>query len=120
MERERIIKMVDVLEQVRRGGEPWLEFFRVPALSRGIYRLEAGADDPQTPHTEDEIYYVVSGHGALQVEKRDHVVDPGAILFVPAGAKHHFHGISETLTLLVFFAPAEGSAAPSPDPGRMN
>jgi mannose-6-phosphate isomerase-like protein (cupin superfamily) len=106
---EKVFTMMELLDEARRGGEAWGEFFRVPAMSLGIYRLEAGADDQQTPHSEDEIYYVVSGRGQLRVEGRDHVVAPGSILFVPAGATHHFHEIKEPLTLLVIFAPAEGS-----------
>jgi hypothetical protein len=46
-------------------GAPYLEFLRVPAMSAGLYLLDAGADDPQTPHAEDELYYVVSGRGHL-------------------------------------------------------
>ncbi|MBI3457625.1 MAG: cupin domain-containing protein [Candidatus Rokubacteria bacterium] len=90
-----------VIEQQRTSGASWLECLHVPALSVGIYALPAGAEDPQAPHTEDEIYYVVS----------DTPVEPGSILFVGAGVKHRFHAIEEDLTTLVFFAPAVGSRA---------
>ena len=43
------------------GGRLYHEFLRVPDLSAGLYVLEAGATDPQSPHTEDELYYVVAG-----------------------------------------------------------
>jgi mannose-6-phosphate isomerase-like protein (cupin superfamily) len=98
-----------VIEQRRRSGESWLEFLRVPALSVGIYSLPARAEDSQEPHTEDEVYYVVSGRAMLRVGNEDRVAEPGAILFVGARAKHRFHSIEEDLTTLVFFAPAEGS-----------
>jgi mannose-6-phosphate isomerase-like protein (cupin superfamily) len=87
------------------------EFLRVPALSLGLYVLPAGGTDPQKPHTEDEAYYVVSGRGAIRVGAEDHAVEPGAIVYVPAGIEHKFHAITEDLTLLVFFAPAEQSAS---------
>jgi hypothetical protein len=32
------------------------------------------------------------------------------VLFVPAGVAHQFHTITEELTLLVVFAPAESAA----------
>jgi len=86
--------------------EPWHEFFRVPDLSLGLYVLAAGSSDGQSPHGQDEIYYVVSGRGVLRVEDTDQPVGPGSILFVAAHAPHHFHAIEEELTLLVFFAPA--------------
>jgi mannose-6-phosphate isomerase-like protein (cupin superfamily) len=93
----------------RETGRPWLEFLRVPACSAGVYELPAGGVDPQKPHTEDEIYYVVKGRGAIRVGDEDREVAAGTVVFVPANQPHHFHSIREDLTLLVFFAPAERS-----------
>jgi quercetin dioxygenase-like cupin family protein len=93
------------------AGEAWFEFLRVPALSMGIYVLEAGADDPQTPHSEDEVYYVVGGRGRLRAGDTDFEAEAGNILFVPAQMPHAFHTIQEQLTVLVFFAPSEYSLA---------
>lgn len=105
------IDLPHLLAEYRKSAEPWHEFLRVPALSLGVYRLHAGAKDLQTPHTEDEIYYVLSGHGRIRVGADDFAVDPGEIVFVGAKVEHRFHDITEDLELLVFFAPAEGSAA---------
>jgi mannose-6-phosphate isomerase-like protein (cupin superfamily) len=95
-----------IIDERRASGEPWLEFFRVPALSLGLYVLPAGGEDPQSPHGQDEIYYVVSGKATLRVNGQDTPARPGAILYVAAEADHKFHTIEEELTLLVFFAPA--------------
>ena len=65
--------------------------------------------DPQQPHTEDEVYYVVSGQGLIQVGTEDRRVDAGTVVFVKAGVPHRFYKITEDLTMLVFFAPSEGS-----------
>jgi mannose-6-phosphate isomerase-like protein (cupin superfamily) len=89
------------------AGKSYLEFLRVEAMSAGVYVLEAGAEDLQSPHQQDEIYYVISGTAHMQVGEEDEAVSPGTVIFVPAKVKHHFHDISEKLTLLVFFAPAE-------------
>ena len=100
-----------IIENHRKSGESWVEFLRVPSLSMGVYVLGAGAADPQEPHTEDEVYYIVGGRGMLRVGTEDHEFRPGSLLFVPAIAVHRFHGIKEDLVALVFFAPAEGSLA---------
>lgn len=92
------------------AGQLWQEFFRVPALSMGLYVLPAGGTDPQEPHGEDEIYYVVRGRGQIRVGDEDRVVQAGSIVYVAKGIEHRFHTIEEELQLLVFFAPAEGSA----------
>jgi mannose-6-phosphate isomerase-like protein (cupin superfamily) len=105
----RAVDLRPLLEGLRRGGDPWREVLRVPELSAGLYRLSAGATDPQAPHTEDEIYYVLTGRATLEVEGRAHPVEPGGLLYVPARARHRFTAIREDLELLVVFAPAEGS-----------
>jgi mannose-6-phosphate isomerase-like protein (cupin superfamily) len=92
------------------AGRPYLEFLRVPTLSMGLYHLAAGAHDGQQPHGEDEVYYAVSGRGRLRMGTEDQAVEPGTVAFVGARVDHRFHDITEDLTLLVFFAPAEGSS----------
>jgi mannose-6-phosphate isomerase-like protein (cupin superfamily) len=87
----------------------YLEFIRVPDLSAGLYVLDAGATDPQSPHTEDELYYVVSGRGSITVGDESRPVAAGSVVFVPAAAPHRFHDITERLELLVMFGPAEDS-----------
>jgi mannose-6-phosphate isomerase-like protein (cupin superfamily) len=91
------------------SGEAYLEFFRIPQISLGVYKLAAGALDPQEPHTEDEVYYVASGRGMITVGDEDRPVQSGSIIFVSAKVNHRFHSITEDLLLLVVFAPAEGT-----------
>ncbi len=92
-------------------GRPYREFLRVPALSCGIYVLPVGGTDPQTPHSEDEVYHVIHGRATLDIGDHEHLVHPGSVVYVPADMPHGFHSIEEELRVLVFFAPAEGSAA---------
>ncbi len=103
----KAFEIADLLATRSASGEAWIEFLRVPALSMGVYALAAGADDPQAPHAEDEVYYVVSGRGVLRVGDVDRPVQTGSVVFVEANAQHRFHSITEDLTTLVFFAPAE-------------
>jgi mannose-6-phosphate isomerase-like protein (cupin superfamily) len=97
-----------VIDRARRdAGELYQEFLRVPSMSVGLYVLEAGAEDPQTPHAQDEVYHVVSGRGAIRVGDVDHPVAAGSVVFVGKRVEHRFHSITERLELLVVFAPAE-------------
>jgi mannose-6-phosphate isomerase-like protein (cupin superfamily) len=84
----------------------YLQFLTVPELSLGLYNLPAGGEDLQTPHLEDEIYYVVSGRARLSAGDKDYPAEPGSILFVAKNIPHKFHDIEEDLHILVFFAPA--------------
>ena len=76
-------------------------------MSAGVYVLDAGATDPQKPHNEDEMYYVVSGRARMQAGTEDQEVEEGSVIFVSAKVKHRFYDITEKLVVLVFFAPAE-------------
>ena len=96
-----------LIQQRADAGKLYLEFLRVPSMSMGLYTLEAGATDPQQPHNEDEVYYIVSGRGQIYVAGENQPVQTGSIVFVAAHDKHYFHSIEETLNILVFFAPAE-------------
>jgi mannose-6-phosphate isomerase-like protein (cupin superfamily) len=89
------------------GGGLYHEYLRRSAMSCGIYVLEAGAEDPQTPHGEDEIYHVLDGRATVEVDGEQRPVGPGDTIFVGARVPHRFHSIERRLELLVLFAPAE-------------
>lgn len=108
-------ELSQLVHQHEQSNDAYLEFLRVPALSIGLYRLSAGGIDLQEPHSEDEVYYVASGRGAILVGEENRAVEAGTIVFVGAGVKHRFHSITEDLTILVFFAPAEYTLAPEND-----
>ena len=108
-----IWKMADLAAERKELGERYLEFFTAGSgtLSLGLYVLPAGDTDPQQPHTEDEIYYVVSGAARIQVGDEDKEIKAGSVIFVETNVPHRFHSITETLTLLVVFAPPRRSRA---------
>ncbi|MFL6181840.1 MAG: cupin domain-containing protein [Actinomycetes bacterium] len=96
-------------DQGRAAGDPWIEFQRSPDLSTGLYVLEAGDDDGQEPHTEDEIYVCLAGRARFVTPSSECDVAPGSIIFVSAEEEHRFVDITERLQLVVVFGPAEGS-----------
>lgn len=90
-----------------RGGNRYLEFLRVASMSAGIYVLPAGGVDAQSPHAQDELYYVVRGKARMRAGTEDRPLECGALVFVAAHVEHRFYDIHEELMVLVFFAPAE-------------
>jgi mannose-6-phosphate isomerase-like protein (cupin superfamily) len=97
----------DLLRTLEAGDRPYHEFIRTHDLSVGLYVLPAGGNDPQSPHTEDEVYYIVSGRGRISVADQDRDVTAGSVVFVGADIVHRFHDIEEQLVILVVFGPAE-------------
>ena len=77
-----------------------------PGLEIGGYVLVAPEPDQQQPHADDEVYIVLEGSGALEVEGERVELREGQATFVPAGAKHQFIGY-EQLSVLVIFEKAQ-------------
>ena len=102
-------ELAQLISQRESVNKLYLEFLKVPDISMGLYFLSAGSTDPQSPHTEDEVYYVVSGRAKIKVADEDRDVQAGSIVYVAKNVQHRFHSIEEELTVLVFFAPAEYS-----------
>ena len=99
-------ELEELLARQSERGELYLQFLSVQSLSVGLYELKAGASDPQKPHAEDEIYYVLKGRGTIRVGSETSPVQSRSIIYVGAGIDHKFFDIREDLSLLVFFAPA--------------
>jgi mannose-6-phosphate isomerase-like protein (cupin superfamily) len=102
-------ELAQLTHQRADSGKLYLEFLKIPDLSMGLYVLPAGGTDPQSPHTEDEVYYVVSGRAKIRVADEERTVQAGSIVYVAKNVEHRFHLIEEELIVLVFFAPAEYS-----------
>jgi len=102
-------ELTKLISQRKESNKLYLEFLKVPDLSMGLYILPAGGTDPQSPHTEDEVYYVVSGRAQIKVADEDRTVQAGSIVYVAKNVDHRFHSIEEELTVIVFFAPSEYS-----------
>lgn len=69
-------------------------------------------EDTQTPHTQDEVYIVISGTGTFR--RGDEVVRfaPGDMLFVAAHVPHKFETFSDDfLTWVAFWGSKGGSVA---------
>jgi mannose-6-phosphate isomerase-like protein (cupin superfamily) len=99
--------LAEIDQQRAQSRKLYREFLRVPAMSAGLYVLPAGGTDPQRPHHEDEMYYVVRGRARFIAGEEEREVSTGSLLFVAAEVEHRFHDVQEELVVLVFFAPAE-------------
>ncbi|MEU8839631.1 cupin domain-containing protein [Streptomyces roseus] len=99
---------LDELEAERLANDgAYLQFLRERNMSVGLYALDAGQSDPQQPHRQDEVYFVVSGRGSITVGEETTTVARGSVVYVPAGVVHKFHHITEDLRVLVVFSPPE-------------
>jgi mannose-6-phosphate isomerase-like protein (cupin superfamily) len=78
----------------------------VETFKQGDFSLELFApksNDYQTPHTQDEIYVIVRGHGTFDLENEQINFEPGDVLVVPAGKVHRFSEFNDDLAAWVVF-----------------
>ena len=87
-------------------GERFVELFQHGTLAVELYAPRG--DDPQTPHTRDEVYVVTHGSGYFRNGSERHRFGPGDVLFVPAEVPHRFEEFSDDLAVWVFFYGPEG------------
>ena len=101
----KIFEYGEIAQSQAAAGDSYLQFLNEGSLSLGLYVLPAGSTDTQSPHAEDEVYYVVSGRATVEVAVERRLVQPGSMIFVARDVDHRFVDITEDLSLLVFFAP---------------
>lgn len=85
------------------------------AIANGSMSVELYAPrgtDAQTPHTQDELYFIHSGTAIFTLEDERMACAAGDALFVPAGAEHRFLDFSDDFaTWVVFWGPQGGEKA---------
>lgn len=91
------------------GGARSIELFRHGTLTVKLYAPRGS--DPQTPHSQDELYVIVSGTGRFRRGADETPFGPGDVLFVPAGEEHRFLQFTGDFATWVFFYGPEGGEA---------
>ena len=99
-----VFQFNDLENEREKTNRSYRQFLDVSSMHMGIYTLAAGAKDGQSPHSQDEIYYVEEGIAKINILGKDYDVKKGSVIFVPAKAQHHFHSIEADLKTLVFFS----------------
>ena len=86
---------LDDLEAERAANEgAYLQFLRERNMSVGLYALDAGESDPQRPHRQDEVYFVVSGRASITVGMETTQVGRGSV--VTDGSRASIGSMAET------------------------
>ncbi|HEX8153974.1 MAG TPA: cupin domain-containing protein [Thermoanaerobaculia bacterium] len=91
-------------------GERSVLAFEHGTLTAKVYAPRG--NDPQTPHTRDEAYVVVSGSGTFVHGDERVPFGPNDFLFAPAGLPHRFEDFTDDLVLWVIFYGPQGGEHP--------
>ena len=71
--------------------------------------LKGGGETGGGIHGVDEIYYVVQGEAVIHLDEEAYAIQPGSLVFIPAGTFHSLENKSQTqdFILLTFWQHAE-------------
>lgn len=87
-------------------GERSVSVFEHGSLVVKLYAPRG--DDPQTPHSHDEVYVVAHGSGEFVCAGARQAFAPHDVLFAAAGVEHRFENFSDDFAVWVFFYGPEG------------
>ena len=82
----------------------FIDVMNTSTMEVGIINLKKDQEDTQQPHVSDEIYYVISGSGTIEIDGIRNEVNPGKIIYIPKRIRHSFHAISNKLVILYILA----------------
>ena len=101
-------KLAEGLNDIGDRADPRFSvLMRSGSMSVEVY-APRGAD-PQTPHLQDELYIIQSGHGTFFKDGARVAFEPGDVLFVEAGLEHRFEDFSDDfVTWVIFWGPEGG------------
>jgi len=102
----RPLRMADRLATLPADDERYAIALEHGTLEVGVYAPRG--EDPQSPHTRDEVYVVVHGRGLFRRGDAVAPFGPGDLLFVPAGQTHRFERFSDDFAAWVIFYGPEG------------
>jgi mannose-6-phosphate isomerase-like protein (cupin superfamily) len=93
------------------AGERYATALAHGSMSVGLY-APVGID-PQTPHSQDEVYIVRSGSAEFAMSGERQPCAVGDVLFVAAGVEHRFESLSADFSAwVVFWGPPGGEQSP--------
>lgn len=92
-------------------GKRFVTVFKHGTLLVEVYAPRG--NDPQTPHTRDEVYIVIEGRGTFVYDNARHTFEPGDFLFARAGVPHRFEDFADDLVVWVLFYGPEGGETDS-------
>lgn len=83
----------------------------VVVLQRGTLDVALGLPLPpsqQTPHAQDEVYFIIRGRGVLIHDSHRDGFQSGDLLFVAAGTEHQFEEMTDDVALWRVFCGPHG------------
>ena len=111
-DRSRVIRLAEARSRIPDSGSER----SFVAMQRGTLDVKLSLPrrpNQQTPHAQDELYFIVQGWGVLLHDGKRDRFESGDLLFVAAGTEHCFEDFGEDLAVWRVFYGAPGGELPA-------
>ncbi|HMH51830.1 MAG TPA: cupin domain-containing protein [Candidatus Acidoferrum sp.] len=100
---------MDVVDTRRHRGEFFTVLQQTARTQTAVMTIAPGAEaGPEERHGGDQIVYVVEGEAIVRIDASEHHAGAGALVMIPAGARHHVRNPGRTpLFFVTVYAPPE-------------
>lgn len=103
------IPTTELVEELEQEDRSYREVLSKDSM--GVELAHYPNPEPKNPHSEDELYYIISGSGMARVGEETYAIGEGDVVFVEQGVEHDFLDIEDEITALTVFASAEDPAS---------
>ncbi len=101
------VSTAELRDRFDQEGTNYLEVLSEDSVNVELARYPNPA--PKTPHSMDELYYIISGSGMAQVGDEQYAIGEGDVVYVQQGVEHDFFDIEDEMTALIVFTGGEES-----------
>jgi quercetin dioxygenase-like cupin family protein len=78
-------------------------FIHAEHMTCSYWNIDAGAELPEHAHPHEQVTNIIRGRFEMTVEGETRVIEPGAVVVIPSGAKHRGRALAESFILDVFY-----------------
>lgn len=96
----------ELTERFEAQGTDVVEVFDEEAMvvEQSRYRADQADEESTQAHPQDEVYYITSGSGKMQVRDETSEVEAGDLIYVEQWVEHGFFDIDDEIKMLKVFA----------------
>jgi quercetin dioxygenase-like cupin family protein len=76
-------------------------YFHSQHMTFAHYEFARGASIHEHSHPQEEVYEVIEGELEVTIDGHAHLVKPGVVAIVPAGARHRVRALSDGRAIIV-------------------
>lgn len=104
------VSLAQAFEKLGKSAIPFEQVMANGSMTVEIYKPQQV--DLQQPHSQDELYIIISGSGNFYNDGNITNFKPLDVLFVPAGIEHRFENFTDDFaTWVIFYGKQGGESA---------